>query len=952
LSWAARRPLPGVQPTDPAALAWARKALAEGCAQLPDTLPFAAETLAWAIKDACNEAWGSAPVQVPVGVELLRQLNVREPGPVYEALLAWMQGLALIREGALDAALQRLADVGAMFKGLDRPLSAAQTLVPRMVALGMLGRLDEALALGGEAVQRFLALGDDLSAGKVELNLGTLLGRADRHMETVPLLRRAAVRFSRAGQLGLSVGTDIALANALIWLHQFDEAKRVSSRALMRAKTHGQTVNIAAASGAIGRLELMRGHYQVALGALVDACRLHEQAGSAPQLSIDAESTLADGYLSVNLLPEAERLFGVVIDRARQYRASVEEAIACLQRANVRARMGKAGAAEQDLEAARILFAQQNNAVGVAQTEIVRARIFLGKGQPEQALALAGRACQALADSSVTPLRLEGQALLASAYAAAGDAQHALQGYRTTLEQAATLAPVRLTCHLGLAELALAAGDTAATASELAAVMALAGREQSAMFSDEARMAVWQSAERAQELMLQLQLHVGADSFGLAACIEEGRGRVMADGSTATGAAGTHQDALASLRWAQQNYRQALAAGDGPAAGRHAAEVAALEQALLEARRRDQLAQPARREPETLDSGTALVQRSLERLSSDTAIVSWQELEHGGRPLLVACVLRQGQVLHQCLSAPQWHKRLQALRFQIDALRFGAPVAGLAATEALRRTTAHLQALHELIWKPIEPLLQGAERIVLVPHRSLHYLPFAALHDGQRSVGERYEFSGVPSLRLWLALQQAPAVQGVNSRRSALLVGHGGQHLPHVRPELQSVGALFGKGATVLDGSRATSSAMRQALANAPVDVLHLACHGQFRADSPSFSNLELADGPLTLMDAHELPLQGALVTLSACDTGQSAQAPGNELVGLVRGFLAAGARTVVSTLWTVDDQSTAELMRHFYQRLLAGQRPAAALRDAQRQLAQERPHPFYWAAFTVSGAG
>jgi CHAT domain-containing protein len=148
----------------------------------------------------------------------------------------------------------------------------------------------------------------------------------------------------------------------------------------------------------------------------------------------------------------------------------------------------------------------------------------------------------------------------------------------------------------------------------------------------------------------------------------------------------------------------------------------------------------------------------------------------------------------------------------------------------------------------------------------------------------------------------------------------------------------------------ATQAALRDALAGA--DVLHLACHGQFRADSPSFSSLHLADGPLTLHDAAGLPLQAQLVTLSACETGLSKVAPGDELLGLVRGFLLGGARRVLATHWTVDDASTAALMAQFYDEVLAGARPATALRRAQQALAQTQPHPYFWAAFALHERG
>ena len=152
----------------------------------------------------------------------------------------------------------------------------------------------------------------------------------------------------------------------------------------------------------------------------------------------------------------------------------------------------------------------------------------------------------------------------------------------------------------------------------------------------------------------------------------------------------------------------------------------------------------------------------------------------------------------------------------------------------------------------------------------------------------------------------------------------------------------------VLVGEQASRAAVRDQVGD--VDVVHLACHGQFRPDNPLFSALRLGDGWLTVRDAYELDLDGKLVTLSACETGASAVAPGDELIGLVRGFFSAGAPSLLVSMWTVDDAATASLMADVYGRLRAGDSPAAALRSAQCRALREHPHPFFWAPFTSFG--
>ncbi len=181
----------------------------------------------------------------------------------------------------------------------------------------------------------------------------------------------------------------------------------------------------------------------------------------------------------------------------------------------------------------------------------------------------------------------------------------------------------------------------------------------------------------------------------------------------------------------------------------------------------------------------------------------------------------------------------------------------------------------------------------------------------------------------------------------ALLVGVADAQAPRVRDEVIALKGLF-KDSTALLDREATLEALRERAAAA--DVLHLACHGQFRSDNPLFSSLRLADGWLTVRDAYRLELNCGLVVLSACETGMSAVAPGDELIGLARGFFSAGAPSLLLTLWTVDDEATAELMAIFYSRLLEGKGAASALRHAQLEMLKRRAHPFFWSPFILLG--
>ena len=138
---------------------------------------------------------------------------------------------------------------------------------------------------------------------------------------------------------------------------------------------------------------------------------------------------------------------------------------------------------------------------------------------------------------------------------------------------------------------------------------------------------------------------------------------------------------------------------------------------------------------------------------------------------------------------------------------------------------------------------------------------------------------------------------------------------------------------------------------------IHVASHGEFNASDALQSRLMLVksdsdDGSLSVGELYGVRLDADLVTLSACETGLGKVLNGDDVLGLTRGFLYAGTSNVAASHWPVDDLATAELMKRFYQNLLKGVPMLDALRQAQIEIRREFPHPFYWAAFFLTGLG
>jgi CHAT domain-containing protein len=170
--------------------------------------------------------------------------------------------------------------------------------------------------------------------------------------------------------------------------------------------------------------------------------------------------------------------------------------------------------------------------------------------------------------------------------------------------------------------------------------------------------------------------------------------------------------------------------------------------------------------------------------------------------------------------------------------------------------------------------------------------------------------------------------------------------LPQTHEEAKFVHGLFG-GQLSID-----EAVKRSVLQNVPTQILHIAAHGEYRLDQPDLSYLQLADGQLYTDDVLQQDLSYELVTLSGCETGLANVASNEELIGLGRGFLYAGAGALILSLWSVADSSTARLMEQMYTALSKGESKSESLRHAQKFLsaADRNLHPAYWGAFQLIG--
>ncbi len=285
--------------------------------------PAALRDEAWALKQACHAAWSCQPQQAVQAAQALRRLSeqVDHVDPALQAevvaLADWTEGIACLTQGRLEDACGALDRAEAGFARIGQALHAAETRVPKIMGLTLLGRHDDAASCGEAAEREFIAQGHTLAAAKVSLNLGSLQLRRDAHAEAARHYRAAAVRFARVGDHEHSVMADIGLADALTALGQIDEAQRMLARARMRASTHRLPVLEAMADESAALLALACGRYRDALAGFEGSRRAYEQLQMPQHLAV-AEKQLADAYLELRLLPEALALFERAVARFRR----------------------------------------------------------------------------------------------------------------------------------------------------------------------------------------------------------------------------------------------------------------------------------------------------------------------------------------------------------------------------------------------------------------------------------------------------------------------------------------------------------------------------------------------------------------------------------------------------------------------------------------------------------
>jgi tetratricopeptide (TPR) repeat protein len=846
-----------------------------------------------------------------------RSLLAARPGP-RDASIAHQAAAIVLRDfGDVTAAIREFRLAARLARAAADPEREADVLTSLGTALVMAGRTRAGLAALDAAAVSPQA---EAALGRVLVRRGGSLYIAGRYEQARADLRQAIALTRRAGEVvwEARARTAAALTDLASGATTRAEAGFTAAEALFAGT--GQRLEIAYARHNRALVAFARGDLPGALRHLDDAAARYAELGvEVPDAALDRCAVLLAAGLPADALAAVETALDGPVTPAKR-----AELLLAAARTALAAGHDKLSAERADLS--RQMFRTQHRERWRAHAALVvlQARFIAGR-PPGRLLSQARRTAAQLSelrsDEAPDAWLLAGRIALATAARTRpdrpGDARRRLADADRLLAMAA------LAAHRRVPAFARATGQLAAALRAEAALTWEGGDQRRLLAACRNGFGLLEehlATLGAAELRAHATAH-GAELAGLAqrAALRSGRPRLLLEWSerwravtlqapARPGLAGHDDDAghddLAALR--DVTVRLERAGPGGPSAAVLQRERMRLEAAVRARALRSSPGRAGRAEP----------------FSADALLTSL------GPARLLELVVVDGD-LHVLVCGGGRVRRLAAgtaadAAREVDFARFGLSriARGHLAEPAPQALAALAQA-----GRGLDALLLGAARdhlgdgpVIVVPPGRLNAVPWALLP----SLAGR-EVSVAPSARSWLRARNTHPF----GREKVVLVS--GPGLDAARAEVGTLAAEYGR-AAVLAGGAATTARVLGAIDGA--GLAHIAAHGVFRADSPLFSSLRLADGPMTVHDVERLGRAPYRLILPSCESGRLAPAGADELLGLASALLPLGTAGIVASVAQVGDRAAAPLMLALHRRLRAvpGITLAAALRDARAE--------------------
>ncbi|MGO9254871.1 MAG: CHAT domain-containing protein [Bryobacteraceae bacterium] len=843
-----------------------------------------------------------------------------------------------------------------IYERLGKELEIGRTLNGSLQTLVYLGRWEEAFTCASRAERIFTKLGERRHLARLDIAMGNVLHRLDRFDEALERYRRALGVCEELRDFQYVAIALRNMATCQIQTCDFREALETYNRARVYCAEHDMPLLVAEADYNIAYLYYLRGEYTRAIEmyrAARERCialgdRFHQALCDLDQ---------SEMYLELNLSEEGAHLARRALNMFRQLGMGYESAKALTNIAIASSHHGDTQFALELFGKARELFRFEHNDAWVATIDLYQALVFYHQRSLQQARTLCESAFEFFSKSPLVGRAVLSQLILSRIHLDSGRPEvaraiciAALQSLDQTESPALSYQAFFV---LGLIEEALGWPEHANEAY-LKAHGHLENL-RSHLRTDEVRIAFLMDKQEVYESLVRMSLDRRTSGASLELAfqyIEQAKSRSLADliafrAHSLPAPTATHRllvEQVRDLRERLNWYTRALQLQEGRTDNLHDPQMEKLHRAARDCEQKLIAGMTTLRvedqEFASLQSAASIDLEAIRSaLADDAMLVQYYRV---GETFQVCLLSRRLLKIVPLGWVPNLRRAMQLLRFQLSKFRLHPDYVATFRDRLREATDAHLQDFYRQLIAPIEKDLKAAH-LVIAPHDFLHYLPFHALLDGAQYLHSRYSISYTPSASVYYLC----CTKQANTANRSLVLGVPDPAAPQILNEVRAVASVL-PNADVYVGLEATHQVLQEK--GSQSRFVHIATHGWFRQDNPMFSSIKLGTSELSLFDLYQLNLPAELVTLSGCGTGLNVVLGGDELMGLKRGLLYAGAQGVLLTLWDVNDRSTADFMQLFYRRLMINPNKAQALQYAMEEIRKAYAHPFYWAPFVLVG--
>lgn len=786
------------------------------------------------------------------------------------------------------------------------PVERLSFQVGAIDSLARTGDVEGAVRLGRRLVRGLLKLGEEGLAGRCRLNLAAAYLWADRYAEAAKQLTAAREELDRAGLESEAAGARMSLSTCSFHMGNPEDSLRLAQEAASRYRDLGQEHMVRLCESNVAQAFLQVGRADEALEILL---RLREGYVDSALDAARVEEFLGDAYHRLNMPQEARNAYEAAAALPAMRALPLNRANCDLGGSWSARAIGLPKIARRAAVRAAQAYESFGNPVWAAVARIAEAQALLDGDYPERAAKTAEPALAELKDRNA-------EFTLAEAYLLLAEIQIQLKQDPIDALRRAD----RTIRRRGMAGLEWRLHD-------LLARNAPSNRR----LPHFRRMAASIARQRAAVVSTYAKTHYLADKA-------EALGRYL-DELLQRPTRRRVAEAIEVIRTtrAAALIDEALSALPSEVGGPAAAELSALREELS---REDQPESP----------GSTARRAGLGRSNRASVARRWIELTHRilpqapstrgnlgvedpAAPQILTLTATRSYLLHsdrsRTMLAPEdLSRRLRWLRFEL----FEPLSDRKASPKRVLESLAELRRGLEPIWDRRDASLR------IAPEGEFWGVPWSALSN----LGEKRQ---EPVLCLAPGFGQGAEQLALSLNPSVAVWGAPRADLPQVEREIEAVAGRFPQALILRSAAQ-----VREFLHDGDVDLLHVAGHARLDPFKPMFSFLELEGGRIHAVEIARSRLRVKLVNLSACDTGSLSTLNRYEPEGLVRAFLARGARAAVASMWALDDQIAADFADFFYELLQSGQFVGIAISEARDRIKETCAHPYFWAPMTLFG--